>query len=53
MHKPGIKTFEALLLDLSISLNSGLTHILVISAQSQAFTPHLLQLKSNTLPIEL
>lgn len=52
IHKPGIKTFEALLLDLSISLNSGLTHILVISSQSQAFIPHLLQLKSNSNSVE-
>ena len=52
VHKSGIKTYEALLLDLSISLNTGLTHVLVISAQSQTFTPHLLQLKSNIPAVE-
>lgn len=52
VHKSGIKTYEALLLDLSISLNTGLTHVLVISAQSQTFTPHLLQLKSNIPKVE-
>ena len=52
VHKSGIKTYEALLLDLSISLNSGLTHILVISAQSQTFNPHLLQLKANIPSVE-
>ena len=52
IHKYGIKAFESLLLDLSMALNSGLTHVLVVSAQSQAFTPHLLQLKSNTATVE-
>ena len=53
IHKFGIKAFEALLLDLSMALNSGFTHVLVVSEQSQAFTPHLLQLKSNTPSVEL
>lgn len=52
VNKSGIKTYEGLLLDLSISLNTGLTHVLVISSQCQTFTPHLLQLKSNISAVE-
>ncbi|OMJ78944.1 hypothetical protein SteCoe_21115 [Stentor coeruleus] len=52
VNKAGIKTFESLLLDLSISLNTGLTHILIISTQSQTFVPHLMQLKSNMTTVE-
>jgi hypothetical protein len=52
VNKSGIKTYEGLLLDLSISLNTGLTHVLVISSQFQTFTPHLLQLKSNIPAVE-
>lgn len=52
VHKTGIKTYESLLLDLSISLNTGLTHVLIISSQCQTFTPHLMQLKSNMSAVE-
>lgn len=52
VQKPGIKAYEALILDLSVSLNLGLTHVLVISSKSQTFIPHLLQLKSNMNSID-
>jgi hypothetical protein len=45
--KPGIKTHESLLMDVSLCHTAGLTHILVISAQAGNFLPHLVQVKSN------
>ena len=53
VHKTGIKTYEALLLDISLSPSSGLTHILIISNQTSSFTPHLIQLKSNFPAVDI
>lgn len=53
VHKGGIKTYEALLLDVSLSPSLGLTHILIISGQCTSITPHLIQLKSNFPAVDI
>ena len=47
VHKSEIKSYEALLLDVSHCPTWGLSHILVISAQALSFLPHLMQIKSS------
>ena len=47
VHKSEIKSYEALLLDVSHCPTWGLSHILIISAQALSFLPHLMQMKSS------
>lgn len=52
VFRQGIKDIEAMLLDISVLANTGLTHVLIINSQISLIKPHLVQLKLNLKNIE-